>query len=116
MQTHVHIGYSILQNSDRPILKAAAIVAAEHHEKWNGTGYPKGLSGDDIHIFGRITAIADVFDALGSERPYKEAWNLDKIYELFENEKGVHFDPNLVELFLDNRDKFIGIRDMYLDC
>ena len=115
MRTHSKLGYNILKDSKRPILKAAALVAYRHHEKWNGSGYPNGLSGEHIHIFGRITAIADVFDALGSDRVYKKAWNLEKILNLFKEEKGKHFDPKLVDLFLDNIDKFIRIRDKFKD-
>lgn len=115
MKTHAQLGYNMLKYSNKEILKAAAIVAKEHHEKFDGSGYPDGLKGDKIHIFGRITAIADVFDALGSERAYKKAWELDKILELFQKEKGKHFDPILAELFLNNLDKFLEIRDRYKD-
>lgn len=115
MQTHAHLGYEMLKNSDRPILKSAAIVAKEHHEKWDGSGYPNALKGEDIHIYGRITAIADVFDALGSKRVYKEAWELDRVLELFKEEKGKHFDPKLVDLMFENLDKFLEIRDRYQD-
>ncbi len=113
MKAHTQIGYEILKSSNREILKVSAIVANEHHEKWDGSGYPRGLKEDEIHIYGRITAIADVFDALGSNRPYKNAWNLDQILELFENEKGRHFDPYLTDLFLDNIDNFLHIRDSF---
>ena len=115
MKTHAELGFNMLKHSDKPILKAAAIVAGEHHEKWNGLGYPNGKSGEDIHIYGRITALADVFDALGSERVYKKAWELEKILELFKEESGKHFDPQLVELFLNNLDKFLVIRDNFKD-
>jgi len=115
MKEHAMIGYNILKDSNREILKAAAIVAKEHHEKWDGTGYPFGLIGEEIHIYGRITAIADVFDALGSDRCYKNAWEDEKIFELFEKEKGKHFDPNLVDLFFRNIQQFKDIRDKYKD-
>ena len=115
MKSHAEIGYEMLKNSNREILKAAAIVSYEHHEKWNGAGYPRRLKGDDIHIYGRITAIADVFDALGSARCYKEAWPLKKVLELIKNESGQHFDPKLVDLMLDNLDDFLLIRDNYVD-
>ena len=113
MQTHARLGYDMLNHSSRPILKAAAIVAHEHHEKWNGKGYPRSLSGEDIHIYGRITAVADVFDALGSDRCYKKAWPLEKILDLFKRERGEHFDPNLVDLLFDNLPKFLKIRDAF---
>ena len=115
MQTHARLGYDMLNHSTRPILKAAAIVAHEHHEKWNGKGYPRQLCGEDIHIYGRITAIADVFDSLGSDRCYKKAWPLEKILDLFKREKGEHFDPNLVDLLFQNLPKFLEIRDQFAD-
>lgn len=110
MNTHAQIGYEMLKHSDRPILKAAAIVAYEHHEKWDGNGYPTGLRSEEIHIFGRITAIADVFDALGSDRCYKKAWDDEKIFELFKEEKGKHFEPKLVDIFFENLNQFLAIR------
>ena len=113
MKTHAQLGHSMLGDSNRIILKSASIVAHQHHEKYNGKGYPQGLKGEDIHIFGRITAVADVFDALGSERAYKKAWPDEKILELFEREKGEHFDPKLIDLFVQNKKKFYKIRDMY---
>ena len=115
MKEHSMIGYNILKDSNREILKAAAIVAKEHHEKWNGSGYPHRLKGEEIHIYGRITAIADVFDALGSDRCYKKAWEDEKIFELFKNERAKHFDPKLVDLFFDNIQQFKDIRDKYKD-
>ncbi len=115
MRKHCVIGYNILKNSKREILKAAAIVAMEHHEKWDGTGYPRKIKEREIHIYGRITAIADVFDALGSDRCYKKAWEDEKIFEFIRNQKAKHFDPELVDLFFENIDKFIEIRDRYKD-
>ena len=115
MKTHASIGYEILKTSKRDILQAAAVISHTHHEKWDGSGYPLGTKGEDIHIFGRITAIADVFDALGSERVYKKAWPLDKILDLFNEEKGKHFDPNLMEIFMENLEEFLQIRDNYKD-
>ncbi len=115
MKTHASLGYDMLKSSNKPILQAAAIVANQHHEKYNGTGYPNGLSGEDIHIYGRITAVADVFDALGSHRVYKKAWELEKILELFREQSSKHFDPHLIELFLDNLDDFLVIRDRFKD-
>ncbi|RXJ93415.1 regulator [Malaciobacter molluscorum] len=115
MKTHSKIGYDILKNSTRPILKAAAEISHSHHEKWDGSGYPQGLKGDDIPIFGRITAIADVFDALGSDRSYKKAWPIENILDLFHKERGKHFDPNLVDIFFENIDEFLKIRDKFKD-
>jgi len=113
MKTHAEIGFNLLNHSNRPVLKTAAIISYQHHEKWNGTGYPQQLEGDAIHIYGRITAIADVFDALGSARVYKEAWPLEKILELFKAQRGLHFDPILVDLLIEHLDKFLEIRQKY---
>ena len=115
MKTHTQIGFNILKNSKRETLKAAGIVSYTHHERWDGTGYPLGLRGEEIHIFGRITAIADVFDALSSERVYKKAWSIEKILELFDEEKGKHFDPNLINIFMNNLDEFLIIKEKYKD-
>jgi PAS domain S-box-containing protein len=115
MKTHTEIGYSVLKNSSRELLQTAATVAYEHHEKFDGSGYPRGLKGEQIHIFGRITAVADVFDALGHDRVYKKAWELDRILELFKEERGKHFDPKLVDLLLENIDEFLEIKKLYAD-
>ncbi|WP_282936748.1 HD domain-containing phosphohydrolase [Paenibacillus sp. RC67] len=115
MKTHSEIGYSLLKSSTRRILKTAAIVAHQHHEKWNGTGYPLGLKGEEIHIYGRITAIADVFDALGTKRVYKDAWELDRILALFLEERGGHFDPQIVDTFMENLPRLLEIREAYSD-
>lgn len=115
MKHHAKLGYDMLCHSQRPLLKMAATVAYEHHEKWNGKGYPQGLSGEDIHIYGRITALADVFDALGSDRCYKEAWNDEKIFTLFKEERGEHFDPKLVDIFFEHLDEFLVIREKFKD-
>ena len=111
MKMHPEIGYNILKESRRPILKAAAIVSYTHHEKWDGSGYPNALEGEDIHIFGRITAIADVFDALLSERTYKKAWEIERVIEHLTKEKSKHFDPVLMDIFLKNIDKMLFIRE-----
>ena len=115
MKSHTVIGYNLLNKSNRRILKAAAIVAHEHHEKWNGEGYPRGIRGEEIHIYGRITAIADVFDALGSDRVYKKAWELDRIINLFKEERGRHFDPRLVDVMIEVLPEMLKIRDKYAD-
>jgi len=115
MRSHSAIGYNVLVGSERPILKAAAIIAHQHHEKFDGTGYPNGMRGEEIHIYARIVAIADVFDALGSDRPYKKGWELKKIFELLREEQGKHFDPALIDLFFANVDDFLAIRDRYRD-
>jgi len=115
MKTHAELGYDMLKHSNRNILKAAAIVAHEHHEKWDGSGYPRGLIGEHIHIYGRITAVADVFDALGSDRCYKKAWPLEEIKNFFIENRSKHFDPKLVDIFLENLDEFLYVRDKYKD-
>jgi PAS domain S-box-containing protein len=115
MKTHTIIGHDILKHSNRPLLQAAAIIANEHHEKWNGSGYPNATSGENIHIYGRITALADVFDALSCERVYKKAWPMNEIIELVVNERGRHFDPVLVDMFMDNIESFIEIASKYKD-
>lgn len=112
MKTHVELGYEMLKHSQRDILKASAIVARDHHEKWDGTGYPRGLKEEEIHIYGRITAVADVFDALGHDRIYKKAWPLSDIYEYLNNEKGKQFDPVLIDLFFEHVDQFLEIKEL----
>ncbi|HED34230.1 MAG TPA: response regulator [Gammaproteobacteria bacterium] len=115
MKTHAVLGYDMLKHSDRPIMRTAAIIALEHHEKWDGTGYPKGLEGKNIDLYSRITALADVFDALGSDRCYKKAWDDDRIFDLLKEQSGKHFDPELVRMFFDNIDDFFEIRSQYKD-
>lgn len=115
MQGHAEIGYRILSSSEGKILHYAAIIALEHHEHWDGRGYPTGKSGQDIHIFSRITAIVDVFDALLSERCYKKPWSLPKVIQLFEEQAGKQFDPKLTQLFIENINRFVAIREKYPD-
>ena len=115
MKTHAQIGYDMLSGSDIELFQVASQIALNHHEKWDGSGYPQGLTGHTIPLEGRITALVDVFDALGSDRCYKRAWPLDKILALIQEEKGRHFDPALVELMLANLDDFLAIRDTYRD-
>jgi len=115
MKDHTTIGYEIFKKSKRPILRAAAIIAHEHQEKWDGSGYPRGLEGENIHIYGRISAIADVFDALSSKRCYKPAWDNDKIKTYFKDQSGKHFDPTLTNIFLTHINDFVEIRDNLID-
>ena len=115
MKRHAELGHQMIKDSDRPLFQTASIVAYQHHEKWNGTGYPRGLAGEDIHIYGRITAVADVFDALGSDRVYKKAWNDENIFKLFKEESGKQFDPKLVDIFFDNLDEILKIREEFKD-
>ena len=115
MDTHAQLGYDMLKNSHRSLLQLAATVAYEHHEKWDGSGYPQGLKGEDIHIAGRITALADVFDALGSDRVYKKAWEDKRIFDLFREQRGLHFDPKLVDIFFENLEDFLKVRAQFQD-
>ncbi len=110
MKEHTNIGMSILDSSENPFLKAGAIISSTHHEKFDGSGYPNGLRGENIHIYGRITAIADVFDALTSKRSYKEPWLFERAIEYLQEQSGSHFDPFLCELFINNIDE---IRSIY---
>ncbi|MCD9022139.1 HD-GYP domain-containing protein [Cohnella silvisoli] len=100
MKLHTTIGASILEGTVFPVLQLAGTIALSHHEKWNGTGYPNGLSGEDIPLAGRIVALADFYDALTHERPYKQAWTREQALEEIERQRGVHFDPNVVDAFI----------------
>lgn len=102
MKEHAMIGYRILKGSGLELLEAGALIAKEHHEYWNGNGYPQGLSGEDIHIYGRITIIADVFDALSHDRVYKKAWPFDEVMKFMEEQSGKMFDPSLIKVLFDN--------------
>jgi putative two-component system response regulator len=103
MKQHSAIGAKMLEGAERfPVINAGRIIALQHHEKWDGTGYPSGLSGKDIHLYARIITIADVFDALSSKRCYKEAMPLEKVLSIMKQDAGTHFDPHLIELFLNN--------------
>lgn len=113
IKLHTKIGYNLLKGSKREIFKTAAIIAHEHHERWDGTGYPEQKKEKEIHIFGRITSIVDVFDALVTERSYKRAWTSDEAFEFIKNQRGKMFDPKLVDLFINNRDEVESIRDKY---
>ncbi|MBP1961663.1 DUF3369 domain-containing protein [Paenibacillus aceris] len=113
MKTHSNLGYEMLKHSNKQVLNAAAIIAQQHHERFDGTGYPQGLSGEEIHVYGRITAVADVFDALCSDRVYKKAWELDRVLDLLKTERGRHFDPVVVDLFLEHLDEFLVIKELY---
>ncbi|MFC1672919.1 HD domain-containing phosphohydrolase [Pseudomonadota bacterium] len=115
MQEHARIGAEILGEHEWPLMQMARIVALTHHEKWDGTGYPTGLKGDDIPLVGRICAVADVFDALTSNRPYKEGWPTDKAVGLIRDEAGKHFDPQVVEKFFENLDEIVEIRKTHRD-
>jgi cyclic di-GMP phosphodiesterase len=106
-KSHTSVGADVLGNCHSPILQIASNIALTHHERWDGTGYPLGLAGEDIPLEGRITAIADVFDALSSRRPYKSAWPLDKCFDMMAAERGKHFDPRLLDAFFEHRDEVV---------
>lgn len=115
VKNHTRIGYDILKSSRRRLLSAAGYAAQQHHERWDGRGYPQGLRGEEIHIFGRITALTDVFDALIHKRIYKEAWNKDRVLEYIRKESGKQFDPGLADIILNNSADFFAIIDKYPD-
>lgn len=116
MKTHAHRGHQMFSHSERPMMQLAALVALSHHEKYDGSGYPSGLKGEEIPIEGRIVAIADVFDSLGSPRVYKESWPLEKILDYFKEQRSHHFDPKLVDILFENIDDFTAIRDRFETC
>ena len=105
MKTHTTLGGDIFKNSKSPLLRVARIISLAHHERFDGTGYPQGLKGEDIPLFGRIVSVADVFDALTSKRPYKEAYGFDKAVEIIKEGSGTQFDPQVVKAFLKRIDK-----------
>jgi response regulator RpfG family c-di-GMP phosphodiesterase len=113
IRTHPTIGHEILKSSHRELLKAAAIISLQHHERYDGSGYPSGLAGEGIHIYGRLSAVADVFDALMSDRIYRPAWPLEQVIEHFKTERGRHFDPALTGILLDSLDDFLKVRELY---
>ena len=115
MRRHARIGHDILTGSDSPMIQMAAEIALSHHEKYDGSGYPDGLAGDAIPLVGRIVAVADVFDALTSPRPYKAAWELERAAAFLREGKGAHFDPACVDAFFDQWDAVLEIRQRFQD-
>ncbi len=115
MKSHAEIGARILEGDNCDFLNAAQTIALTHHEKWDGSGYPNGLAGENIPLMGRIVAVADVFDALTSERPYKKAWSMEDAYALLEKEKGKHFDSRLVDIFLALVPELTKIKERYAE-
>jgi putative two-component system response regulator len=115
MKTHAAIGFDILQDGDTDLLKLASEIALSHHEKWDGTGYPNGIAGIEIPQSGRIVAVADVFDALTSPRPYKNAWSIEDAVTFICDNAGSHFDPEVVEQFKKCVPEFLVIRDRYIE-
>ncbi|EIC23572.1 HD-GYP domain-containing protein [Thiorhodovibrio frisius] len=115
IKTHTTIGAEIIGEHPHPLIRMARDIAVTHHEKWNGKGYPLGLAGTEIPLHGRMTAIADIFDALTSVRPYKEAWSLDKALDVIAKEAGNALDPELVALFLGLRPQIESVKETFAD-
>lgn len=116
MKAHTIYGYNMLRHSVRKLMQAAATIAYTHQEKFNGTGYPRGLAGEEIPLYGRICAVADVFDALSNDRCYKKAWPIEKVLQYFREESGQHFDPSLVQILLEYSDEFLSINHKFRDA
>jgi putative two-component system response regulator len=115
LRGHAELGSRLLQSTESPILALAATIAISHHEKWDGTGYPLGLAGEDIPLPGRITAVADVFDALSSKRPYKPPFPAEKCFELLQEGRGQHFDPTVLDAFFARRKDIIETQIRFAD-
>lgn len=115
IRQHAEFGYQILKDSSRPTIQLAATLARQHHERWDGKGYPEGLRGRDILLQSRIATLLDVFDALINIRPYKTAWPLDKVEKVINEERGRHFDPQLVDYLLTHIEKFMAIQHQHPD-
>jgi putative two-component system response regulator len=115
MKTHADIGAKILSGHDSDLLTMARLIALTHHEKWDGSGYPRGLKGEDIPLVGRIVALADVFDALTSVRPYKHAWSIEEAVVYIRDNSGIHFDPQLVRHFMKLLPQILAIKEEYAE-
>ena len=115
MKSHTRIGYEILKGSPSDYIQLGAEIALRHHEKWDGSGYPDGLSGEEIPLSARIVAVADVYDALRSSRPYKESWPIDKVFEYIEEQSGKHFDPKCVKAFTSIQERILNIENRLRD-
>jgi putative two-component system response regulator len=115
MKSHPAYGYELLRNSQSRVLRAGVEIEYSHHEKFDGSGYPQGLSGEDIPLFGRIVAVADVFDALTSERPYKKPWSLEDAAGYLRAQRGLHFDPQCVEALLSQWPDVLRVKEQFSD-
>ncbi len=115
IREHAEFGYQILKNSSQPTIQLAATLARQHHERWDGNGYPNGLKGEEIQLESRLAALVDVFDALYNARPYKPAWPREKVVALLQEQKGRHFDPNLVELVITHIEALVAIQAQFPD-
>jgi putative two-component system response regulator len=115
-RAHPKAGCDLMNVADAPVLEMAASIALTHHERWDGGGYPLGLAGEDIPIEGRITAVADVFDALSSKRPYKPAFSIDRCFEIMAEGRGTQFDPKVLDAFFARREEVLRIQLAYVDA
>ncbi len=113
MRTHPQLGASIIGDHDNELMRMSKEIALSHHEKWDGSGYPNGLKGEEIPLSGRIVAVADVFDALTTERPYKKAWAVSDAVKFIDENSGIHFDPDLVLLFHEVMPEILDIKEQY---
>ena len=113
VKEHSKYGWDILAKSGGDIIEMARLIALQHHERWNGKGYPDGIKGDDISIYAQIVAVADVFDALSSKRCYKEAWSVEEAKVEIFTQRGEQFAPDVVDVFLDSFDEFLEIKQQY---
>jgi putative two-component system response regulator len=116
MKQHTILGAKMLNGSPSKLLRAGEVIALSHHEKWDGSGYPHGLAGEEIPLWGRICAVADVFDALTSARPYKQPFSIEKARSVLLEGRGRHFDPKLVDLFLEDFDEVLAIHGQFQDA
>ncbi len=115
MCQHTVYGHDILSNSKGEIISMARDIAYEHHERWDGKGYPRGIKGYDISIYAQIVSVVDVYDALTSKRAYKEAWDRNEAKREIISQRGTQFSPRIVDAFIKNFDKISKIQDMYVD-
>ena len=115
MKQHTVFGGKILTVDSNGFIRVAQTIALTHHEKWDGTGYPKGLKGSEIPLVGRITAVADVFDALSSNRPYKKAFSVEKSFQIIREGYGSHFDPDVVDSFFKAKEEILSIKERFKD-
>jgi putative two-component system response regulator len=115
MKQHTTIGARILSGSQTGIVRLAEVIALSHHERWDGSGYPRGLKGSQIPLVARITAITDVFDALTTRRPYKEPFSVEKSFAVIQESKGTHFDPDVVDVFFMIQDEILAIMEANQD-
>ncbi len=109
MQNHTRLGHDILARHEGPLFQRAATIALEHHERWDGTGYPQGLKGENISLFARIVGLCDVFDSLTNPRPYKDVWPIDKTMQFILDGAGHHFDPRLAQRMSENTERFLKV-------